>query len=144
MSSGFNISKYNNKTVECYDNINIISIRHIDIDPNNYGSFTLHYKDGANLSITFKGNGGLTFSYNNTETEKLTKGTWDLQNLLQLPVYLIAICSNTYIENTWEFCFTNLSSVDFFTNTTWSGMNSVQVLPLSSIPNYFVTTQGSQ
>lgn len=139
MSFGFNVSKNNNTNVQCYDNINIVSITHIDIDSNNYGSFTLHYTDGpSDISIRFKGNGGLTFSYNNIETEKLTKGTWDLQNLLQLPVFLTAICSNTYIENTWEFCFTNyLSSVDFFTNTTWTGMNTVKVFSSFAIPLYF-------
>ena len=138
MSSEFNVSKKKINTVQCHGNINIISIRHIDIDSNNYGSLTLHYSDGTNLSIRFKGNGGLTFSYNNIETDKLTKGTWDLQKLLQLPVFFTAICLNTYAKNTWEFCTSNyLSSVDFFTNTIWSGMNSVKIFSSLSIPLYF-------
>jgi hypothetical protein len=139
MSSEFNVSKNNSKTVQCHNMINIVSINHIDIDSNNYGSFTLNYTDGpSNISIRFKGNGGLIFCYNDIETEELTKGTWDLQNLLQLPVFLTAICSNTYIENTWEFCFHNyLSSVTFFTNTTWTGMNSVRVFSSFGMPLYF-------
>ena len=142
MSSEFNVSKNNETnetTVNCHDMINIVKINHIDIDSNNYGSFTLNYTDGpSNISITFKGNGGLIFCYNNTETEPLTKGTWDLQNLLQLPVFLTAICSNTYMENTWEFCFDNyLSSISFFTNTSWTGLNSVKVFSSFAIPLYF-------
>lgn len=142
MSSEFNVSKNNEKTVYCYDMINIVKINNIDVDSNNYGSFTLNYTDGpSNIPITFKGNGGLIFCYNNTETEPLTKGTWDLQNLLQLPVFLTAICSNTYMENTWEFCFDNfdnyLSSITFFTNTSWTGLNSVKVYSSFAIPLYF-------
>ena len=139
MSSEFNVSKNNNKIVQCHDKINIVSVKHIDIDSNNYGSFTLNYMDGpSNISIRFKGNGGLIFYYNNIETEELGKGTWDLQNLLQLPVFLTAICSNTYIDNTWEFCFTNyVSSIHFFTNTTWTGMNSVKLYSSFEIPLYF-------
>jgi hypothetical protein len=137
MNSEFDVSNNTTKTVYCYDNINIISIRHIDIDPSGYGILSMHYTDGTNLSIRFKGNGGLIIYCNGIETENLTKGTWDLENLLRLPVFLTAICTSTYNDNSWEFCTTNyLSSVEFFTNTTWSGMNAVKVFSSFSIPLY--------
>ncbi len=137
MSSGFDVSKNNGVTMNCKGYVNTISIDHVDIDSDNYGSLKLHYVDGTSTLIKFKGNGGLTFLYNNQETNKLTKGIWNLQNILRLPVFFTAFCSNTYIKNTWEFCTTNLSSVEFFTNTLWSGMNSVKIIRSVTIPLYF-------
>jgi hypothetical protein len=138
MNSEFDVPKNTNKTVHCHDNINIISIKHIDIDPSGYAILSMRYTDGTNLSLRFKGNGGLIFSFNGKETENLTKGTWNISNMLQMPVFFTSICTNTYYDNSWQFCTQNyLSSVEFSSSTTWSGLNSVKVFSSFSVPLYF-------
>lgn len=118
----------------------IVSIDHIDIDPNGgYGRITFYYEDGTDVYIQFYGNGGLDLSHND-HSAKLNKGSWNLESILQLPKFMTAFCSKTYIKNTWEFCVTNVMSIDFVTNTTWSGMNSVKIISSSTIPIYLRCT----
>ena len=120
-------------TLQCFDNVNTILINHIDIDSDNYGSITINYFDGTSMLMKFKGNGSLTF-INNNEEIVLGKGFHNLQEILQLPRFLTAFCSNVYLKNTWEFCFIGLASIDFFTNTSWSGMNSIKILRSFAVP----------
>lgn len=138
----FNVTNNDDIITQQFDvsTVNIITIDHVDIDPERYGQITLHYVDGTTVPLKFYGNGGLVFLYNNQASAKLKNGVWNLQNILQLPKTMTAYCSNTYMKNTWEFCTQGLSHVEFFTNTMWSGMNSVKLFSMPTVPLYLRET----
>lgn len=118
----------------------IISIDHIDINPQNHGRITFHYVDGVNMDILFHGNGGLIFfsrvGGGQPNTKQLCQGFWNLKEKLQLNKSITAFCSSTYMKNTWTFCSHGLTSIEFFTDSIWSGMNSVRIASSTTTPLY--------
>lgn len=118
----------------------MIFIDHIDVNSENNSCITLNYADGFDTTLRFAGNGGLTFMKDG-ESVQVGKGVWHLKEKLGLSKDVTAFCSNTYIKNTWRFCTRDVTSVTFSDNSSWTGLNSVAIQSLSSIPLYMTDAE---